>query len=100
MNEGRLTLAQRISAVNQIMCGHPLEHRGGGLVKIELLRNPDESRRWNNRILRITSQYSGIGDTIAGLDIFDLVTDADNDPRRLHSRHKGNVGGIAAFAIV
>src|SRR5207245_1026683 len=84
----------------EIMRSHPLEHRGSGVAKVQIVWNLNEPIGGNGGVLGITSQCAGIGDAVTGPYIYYLRTGRRNDTRRLHANNEWNSRGIAALAEI
>ena len=84
----------------KIVRGHSLEHRGGGLSKVEFVGDLDQSIGRDSGILSVTAERAGIGDTVADFNVAGISARCDHDTRGFLSINERQRCGIATFAKI
>ena len=82
------------------MCGHPLEHRGRALLRLEPRRQDDQTLRGDGGVLRVGAGHTRVGDLVAHFHLGHARADGGHGAARLEPERQRQVELVEAAALV
>src|SRR5437762_697204 len=95
-----VTRLQRKCAVRKIMCGQALQHRSGGVFKIEFSGNLDESISGHRCEFGVTTKRACVGNSVSRFDCGDVRADFTYNAGAFLSDDEWQRSRIASFAEI
>src|SRR4029453_11165576 len=100
VQECRFAFFQWISAVGQIMGGHPLEHKSGGWPRVYVGGYRYKSSCGYDGVFSVRSRNRRVADTFPFFHFCDIGSDGVDDPRPFRSQGEGCLQRIETGALI